>query len=84
MKKRKTRNSELVFSSGDEALSTLGEELRQKYPEMAEKFGLEFRIVDSTLLKELRRTRGIHTNPWTHFPRLIVSVDWLKRDLPML
>ncbi len=38
MKKRKTRNSELVFSSGDEALSTLGEELRQKYPEMAEKF----------------------------------------------
>lgn len=51
--------------------------------EMAEKFGLEFRIVDTTLLKELRRTRGIHTNPWTHFPRLIVSIDWLKRDLPM-
>ena len=51
--------------------------------EMAEKFGLEFRIVDTALLKELRRSRGIHTNPWTHFPRLITSVDWLKRDTPL-
>ena len=51
--------------------------------EMAEKFGLEFRIVDTALLKELRRSRGIHTNPWTHFPRLIVSIDWMKRDTPM-
>lgn len=51
--------------------------------EMAEKFGLEFRIVDTDLLRQLRRTRGIHTNPWTHFPRLITSVDWLKRDMPM-
>ncbi len=38
MKKRKSRKSEFVFSTGDEALSTLGEELRRKYPEMAEKF----------------------------------------------
>ncbi len=38
MKRQKTRNSEFVFSTGDEALSTLGEELRQKYPEMLEKF----------------------------------------------
>jgi superfamily II DNA or RNA helicase len=51
--------------------------------EMAEKFGLEFRIVDTSLLRELRRSRGIHTNPWTHFPRLISSIDWLKRDTPM-
>lgn len=51
--------------------------------EMAEKFGLEFRIVDTALLRELRRSRGIHTNPWTHFPRLITSIDWLKRDTPM-
>lgn len=51
--------------------------------EMQEKFGLEFRIVDTTLLKELRRSRGIHVNPWTHFPRLITSIDWLKRDVPM-
>jgi len=51
--------------------------------EMQDKFGLEFRIVDTTLLKELRRSRGIHVNPWTHFPRLITSIDWLKRDVPM-
>lgn len=51
--------------------------------EMAEKFGLEFRIVNAELLKDLRRTRGLRSNPWTHFPRLIVSMDWLKRDRPM-
>lgn len=51
--------------------------------EMAEKFGLEFRILDTELLRHLRRTRGLRANPWTHFPRLIVSIDWLKRDRPM-
>lgn len=51
--------------------------------EMAEKFGLEFRIVDTAYLKELRRSRGIHANPWTSFPRLITSIDWLKNDVPM-
>ena len=48
--------------------------------QMRDKFGLEFRIVDSDLVRELRRTRGIHTNPWAHFPRLITSIDYLKRD----
>ena len=51
--------------------------------QMRDKFGLEFRIVDTTLLKDLRRTRGLHTNPWTHFPRLITSIDFLKRERPM-
>lgn len=51
--------------------------------QMRDKFGLEFRIVDATLMKELRRRRGLHVNPWTHFPRLITSVDYLKRDRPM-
>ncbi|PSL56581.1 SNF2 domain-containing protein [Saccharothrix carnea] len=51
--------------------------------EMRDKFGLDFRIVDSDLLKQLRRARGPHANPWTHYPRLIVSVDWLKRSRPM-
>ena len=51
--------------------------------EMREKFGLEFRIVNRLLLAELRRTRGVHANPFTHFPRLIVSIDWLKTDLGM-
>lgn len=51
--------------------------------EMRDKFGLEFRIVDSDAMKELRRRRGIHVNPWTHFPRLITSIDFLKRERPL-
>lgn len=46
--------------------------------EMQEKFGLEFRIVDTEYVKTLRRERGIHANPWTSFPRLISSMDWMK------
>lgn len=51
--------------------------------QMRDKFGLEFRIVDSEQMRNLRRQRGIHVNPWTHFPRLITSIDFLKRDHPM-
>ena len=51
--------------------------------EMRDKFGLEFRIVDSDLMRELRRQRGLHVNPWTHFPRLITSIDYLKRERPL-
>jgi superfamily II DNA or RNA helicase len=46
--------------------------------EMLEKFGLEFRKVDSGYIKQLRRERGIHANPWNSFPRLITSMDWAK------
>jgi superfamily II DNA or RNA helicase len=51
--------------------------------EMAEKFGLEFRIVDTAYLRDLRRSRGVQANPWTSFPRLITSIDWLKGGLAM-
>src|SRR5262245_21847309 len=51
--------------------------------EMRDKFGLEFRIIDSDLLADLRRRRGIRVNPWTHFPRIITSIDFLKRERPM-
>lgn len=51
--------------------------------QMRDKFGLDFRIVDSELMRDLRRKRGIHVNPWTHFPRLITSIDFLKRDRPL-
>ncbi len=51
--------------------------------EMREKFGLDFRIVDTDYMRELRRSRGIHTNPWTSFPRLITSIDWIKSDFAM-
>jgi SNF2 domain-containing protein len=51
--------------------------------EMREKFGLEFRIVNRELLGQLRRSRGVGANPFSHFPRLIVSIDWLKGELGM-
>lgn len=51
--------------------------------QMREKFGLDFRIVESNLMRELRRKRGIHVNPWSHFPRLITSIDFLKRERPL-
>ncbi|MCB0129837.1 MAG: DISARM system SNF2-like helicase DrmD [Caldilineaceae bacterium] len=51
--------------------------------QMRDKFGLEFRIINSDMMRELRRVRGIRVNPWSHFPRLITSIDYLKRDHPM-
>lgn len=51
--------------------------------EMRDKFGLEFRVVDSTLIKRLRREQGLHANPWSHFPRLITSIDFLKQERVM-
>ncbi|MEU5402621.1 DISARM system SNF2-like helicase DrmD [Streptomyces sp. NPDC005963] len=52
----------------------------QWHDEMRDKFGLDFRIVDAELLRKLRRSAGLYANPWRHYPRLIVSVDWLKRE----
>jgi superfamily II DNA or RNA helicase len=51
--------------------------------EMRDKFGLDFRIIDSQAISQLRRKRGIHVNPWSHFPRLITSIDFLKRERPL-
>jgi superfamily II DNA or RNA helicase len=48
--------------------------------EMQDRFGLEFRVVDSTLQRRLRRESGIHANAWTHFPRLITSVEYLRQE----
>ena len=45
--------------------------------EMAEKFGLDFTIVDSECLRQLRRTHGINANPFRVFPLTIVSLQWL-------
>lgn len=54
--------------------------LQEKWrTEMREKFGLDFRIVDTEFVKHLRRERGLHANPWTSFPLLITSMDWAKQ-----
>lgn len=45
--------------------------------EMDQKFGLHFEVVNSETMKQVRRTHGIHANPFTLFPRIIVSMAWL-------
>ena len=48
--------------------------------EMADKFGLRFNIVHAESVRELRRERGIDTNPWRVWPLTIVSLQWLRGD----
>lgn len=45
--------------------------------EMLEKFGLDFVVVNSELMAEVRRTHGLNANPLRIFPRVIVSMAWL-------
>ncbi|WP_344287565.1 DISARM system SNF2-like helicase DrmD [Streptomyces synnematoformans] len=46
--------------------------------EMAEKFGLDFTIVDSEHCARLRRTHGNAANPFRVYPLTIVSLPWLR------
>jgi len=58
--------------------------LRHKWrAEMLEKFGLAFEIIDADKIRELRRRRGINADPFRHFPRAIISFDWLKDGRPL-
>jgi superfamily II DNA or RNA helicase len=45
--------------------------------EMREKFGLDFVIVNSDLMAQVRRAHGLNANPFRLFPRVIVSMSWL-------
>ncbi|MEV5710259.1 DISARM system SNF2-like helicase DrmD [Actinoallomurus sp. NPDC052274] len=45
--------------------------------EMREKFGLDFVIVNSDLMAQVRRSHGLNANPFRLFPRVIVSMSWL-------
>ena len=53
---------------------------RQWVEEMLEKFNLEFRIIDRDAILQLRREYGTHVNPWRSYPRLVTSMDYLKRE----
>jgi superfamily II DNA or RNA helicase len=46
--------------------------------EMAAKFGLDFRVLDTAALRELRRTHGLEANPFGVYPRTIISLQWLR------
>jgi SNF2 family DNA or RNA helicase len=47
--------------------------------EMADKFGLEFRVFDRDGVHQARKEMDVGSNPWATEPRLIVSFDYLKR-----
>ena len=58
--------------------------LQQKWKdEMWDKFGLKFEIINTEYVKNLRRGRGIRANPWTSYPRMITSLDWVKQERPL-
>lgn len=57
--------------------------LLQWQDELAQKFGLDFTIVDREHLLETRRTRGFSANPWSIGSRFIVSHSVLSDDTYM-
>lgn len=48
------------------------------HEELLEKFGLDFTVLDAAALKALRRSHGLEANPFSVFPRTIVSLPWLR------
>lgn len=48
--------------------------------EMADRFGLDFHIVDTDGLRAVRRDRGLHANPFRVHLRTIVSLSWLRGE----
>lgn len=46
--------------------------------ELAEKFGLDFTVVDAAECARLRRVRGSAANPFRNHPLAIVSLPWLR------
>lgn len=52
----------------------------QWHDEMAQKFGLDFRIIDREYLLETRRDRGFAANPWALGSRFILSHDLLRDE----
>jgi superfamily II DNA or RNA helicase len=47
--------------------------------EMRDKFGLQFTIVNSELMAQVRRSHGLQANPFLLYPRVIVSMAWLPQ-----
>jgi superfamily II DNA or RNA helicase len=46
--------------------------------EMAEKFGLDFTVIDTDRCAQVRRTHGSAANPFEVYPLAIVSLPWLR------
>jgi superfamily II DNA or RNA helicase len=53
--------------------------LTQKWhEEMDSRFGLDFLVLDAQALRDVRRSHGQRANPFTVFPRTIISLPWLR------
>ncbi|HOC94203.1 MAG TPA: DISARM system SNF2-like helicase DrmD [bacterium] len=52
---------------------------RQWRDEMHEKFHLDFNIINRDETFRLQRELGVDVNPWTSFPRIITSMDYLSQ-----
>jgi superfamily II DNA or RNA helicase len=48
------------------------------HEEMAARFGLDFQVLDTAALRELRRSHGLEANPFAVYPRIIISLQWLR------
>lgn len=48
--------------------------------EMKEKFAIDFEIMDTKRMAQIRREYGVNVNPWITHPRLITSLDFIKRE----
>ncbi len=46
--------------------------------EMREKFNIEFKVLDSSEVLAVQRELGMDANPWTVYPKIITSMDYLK------
>jgi hypothetical protein len=46
--------------------------------EFAEKFGLDFVVLNTQALRDLRRSHGLQANPFAVHPRAIISLPWLR------
>ncbi len=47
--------------------------------EMNEKFNIEFVVLDSEQVLDTQRELGMDANPWTVYPKIITSMDYLKQ-----
>jgi len=48
------------------------------HDEMSRRFGLDFAVINSEKLSQVRRERGLHANPFRVYPYTIVSLAWLR------
>lgn len=54
--------------------------LEQWRTEMAERFGLQMRLIDRDVLDQIRRETELGTNPFDYVPLGLASIDFLKQE----